>query len=60
MPTCLKDFATATVVVAEPETTALTAAMLMRKHTPGSCQGRAQLLRIPSANCVTLWRISLI
>ena len=36
MPTRLRDFATATVVVAEPDTTALTAAQLMRKHHVGA------------------------
>lgn len=36
MPTRLKDFATATVAVAEPETTALAAAQLMRKHHVGA------------------------
>lgn len=36
MPTRLKDFASATVVVAEPETTALAAAQLMRKHHVGA------------------------
>ena len=36
MPTRLRDFATATVVVAEPDTTALIAAQLMRKHHVGA------------------------
>ncbi len=36
MPTRLKDFATTVVAVAEPETTALTAAQLMRKHHIGA------------------------
>lgn len=36
MPTRLKDFATAAVAVAEPETTALVAAQLMRKHHVGA------------------------
>ena len=36
MPTRLRDFATATVVVAEPDTTALIAAQLMRKHHIGA------------------------
>lgn len=36
MPTRLKDFATTTVAVAEPETTALAAAKLMRKHHVGA------------------------
>lgn len=36
MSTRLKDFAIAAVVVAEPETTALTAAKLMRKHHVGA------------------------
>ena len=36
MTTRLKDFATASVAVAEPETTALAAAQLMRKHHVGA------------------------
>lgn len=36
MSTRLKDFATDTVVVADPETTALAAAKLMRKHHVGA------------------------
>jgi CBS domain-containing protein len=36
MPTRLKDFATAMVAVAEPETTALAVAQLMRKHHVGA------------------------
>lgn len=36
MPTRLRDFATATVAVAEPETTALVAAQLMRQHHVGA------------------------
>jgi CBS domain-containing protein len=36
MPTRLKDFATTTVTVVEPETTALVAAQLMRKHHIGA------------------------
>jgi CBS domain-containing protein len=36
MPTRLKDFATATVAVAEPETSALAAAQLMRQHHVGA------------------------
>ena len=36
MPTRLKDFATAVVAVAEPETTALVAAQLMRQHHVGA------------------------
>jgi CBS domain-containing protein len=36
MPTRLKDFATAVVAVVEPETSALVAAQLMRKHHVGA------------------------
>lgn len=36
MPTRLRDFATATVAVAEPETSALVAAQLMRQHHVGA------------------------
>ena len=36
MPTRLKDFATAVVAVVEPETTALVAAQLMRRHHIGA------------------------
>ena len=36
MPTCLKDFATSVVAVVEPETTALVAAQLMRRHHIGA------------------------
>jgi CBS domain-containing protein len=36
MPSRLKDFATASVTVVEPETTALVAAQLMRKHHIGA------------------------
>ncbi|MEO8013448.1 CBS domain-containing protein [Polaromonas sp.] len=36
MPSCLKDFATTRVAVAEPETTALAVAQLMRKHHVGA------------------------
>jgi CBS domain-containing protein len=36
MPTRLKDFATAVVAVAEPDTTAFVAAQLMRKHHIGA------------------------
>jgi len=36
MPTRLKDFATTTVTVAEPETTALAMAQLMRRHHVGA------------------------
>lgn len=36
MPTRLKDFATAVVAVVEPETSALAAAQLMRKHHVGA------------------------
>lgn len=36
MPTRLKDFASAVVAVAEPETSALVAAQLMRKHHVGA------------------------
>ncbi|WP_426145421.1 CBS domain-containing protein [Polaromonas sp. DSR2-3-2] len=36
MPTRLRDFATVMVAVAEPETTALAAAQLMRKHHVGA------------------------
>lgn len=36
MPTRLKDFATTVVAVVEPETTALVAAQLMRKHHIGA------------------------
>ena len=36
MPTCLKDFATGMVAVVEPDTQALVAAQLMRKHHVGA------------------------
>jgi CBS domain-containing protein len=36
MPTRLRDFATVSLAVAEPETTALVAAQLMRKHHVGA------------------------
>jgi CBS domain-containing protein len=36
MPTCLKDFATVMVAVVEPDTQALVAAQLMRKHHVGA------------------------
>lgn len=42
MPTRLKDFATAAVAVAEPDTTALAAAQLMRKAPCGRARRRGR------------------